>query len=55
MEMTKWFDTNYHYIVPELRKGMNFSLSSPKPLQEFQESYPKQVCRKPPSAFYTPA
>ena len=29
MEMTKWFDTNYHYIVPELRKGMSFALSSP--------------------------
>jgi len=32
MEMTKWFDTNYHYIVPELRRGMEFRLSSRKPL-----------------------
>src|SRR5262249_54858244 len=24
MEMTKWFDTNYHYIVPEFEKGMKF-------------------------------
>ena len=24
MEMTKWFDTNYHYIVPELERGMEF-------------------------------
>ena len=24
MEMTKWFDTNYHYLVPELEPGMTF-------------------------------
>ena len=29
--MTKWFDTNYHYIVPELERGMRFKLSSRKP------------------------
>jgi 5-methyltetrahydropteroyltriglutamate--homocysteine methyltransferase len=28
MEMTKWFDTNYHYIVPEFAKGQTFNLSS---------------------------
>ena len=28
LEMTKWFDTNYHYIVPELERGMTFRLSS---------------------------
>ena len=28
MEMTKWFDTNYHYIVPELGPDTTFSLSS---------------------------
>ncbi|HHJ13763.1 MAG TPA: 5-methyltetrahydropteroyltriglutamate--homocysteine S-methyltransferase [Gammaproteobacteria bacterium] len=27
-EMTKWFDTNYHYIVPEFRQGQGFALSS---------------------------
>lgn len=27
-EMTKWFDTNYHYIVPEIEKGQVFKLSS---------------------------
>ncbi|MDO5666511.1 MAG: 5-methyltetrahydropteroyltriglutamate--homocysteine S-methyltransferase [Alcaligenaceae bacterium] len=26
-EMTKWFDTNYHYIVPELEENQMFSLS----------------------------
>ncbi|GAC19869.1 5-methyltetrahydropteroyltriglutamate--homocysteine S-methyltransferase [Paraglaciecola arctica] len=30
-EMTKWFDTNYHYIVPELNDEVRFSLN-PKPL-----------------------
>ena len=24
LEMTKWFDTNYHYLVPELKKDQNF-------------------------------
>lgn len=37
MEMTKWFDTNYHYIVPELRPGMTFQLSSKKPFDEHEE------------------
>ena len=26
LEMTKWFDTNYHYLVPELRTGQRFTL-----------------------------
>src|SRR5690606_33155350 len=26
LEMTKWFDTNYHYLVPELEAGQAFSL-----------------------------
>jgi len=28
MEMTKWFDTNYHYLVPELEPGMRFEAGS---------------------------
>jgi 5-methyltetrahydropteroyltriglutamate--homocysteine methyltransferase len=35
MEMTKWFDTNYHYIVPEFEAGMEFHLASRKPLEEY--------------------
>jgi 5-methyltetrahydropteroyltriglutamate--homocysteine methyltransferase len=35
MEMTKWFDTNYHYLVPELTKDMEFKLSSDKIFNEF--------------------
>ncbi|MDX9723130.1 MAG: 5-methyltetrahydropteroyltriglutamate--homocysteine S-methyltransferase [Myxococcota bacterium] len=33
MEMTKWFDTNYHYIVPELSGETRFSLRSERPFQ----------------------
>jgi 5-methyltetrahydropteroyltriglutamate--homocysteine methyltransferase len=38
MEMTKWFDTNYHYIVPEFERGQTFHLASQKPVREFQEA-----------------
>src|SRR5437660_2559065 len=38
MEMTKWFDTNYHYIVPEFERGQTFRLASTKPVDEFQEA-----------------
>jgi 5-methyltetrahydropteroyltriglutamate--homocysteine methyltransferase len=38
MEMTKWFDTNYHYIVPELGPDTKFSLSSSKPFDEHAEA-----------------
>jgi len=34
-EMTKWFDTNYHYIVPEFTKNQTFSLKVNKPLKEY--------------------
>ncbi|MDP8930352.1 MAG: 5-methyltetrahydropteroyltriglutamate--homocysteine S-methyltransferase [Actinomycetota bacterium] len=38
MEMTKWFDTNYHYIVPELGPDTQFSLQSDKPFVEHNEA-----------------
>jgi 5-methyltetrahydropteroyltriglutamate--homocysteine methyltransferase len=38
MEMTKWFDTNYHYIVPELEPNQEFQLTSRKPVEEFLEA-----------------
>jgi 5-methyltetrahydropteroyltriglutamate--homocysteine methyltransferase len=38
LEMTKWFDTNYHYLVPEFEKGQKFSLVSDKPMAEFREA-----------------
>ena len=38
MEMTKWFDTNYHYIVPEFEANQNFKLVYSKILDEFLEA-----------------
>jgi 5-methyltetrahydropteroyltriglutamate--homocysteine methyltransferase len=38
LEMTKWFDTNYHYMVPEFTPGQPFELASTKPLDEFLEA-----------------
>ncbi|PIO96745.1 5-methyltetrahydropteroyltriglutamate--homocysteine S-methyltransferase [Pleomorphomonas carboxyditropha] len=38
LEMTKWFDTNYHYLVPELGPGQRFVLASTKPVDEFREA-----------------
>lgn len=37
-EMTKWFDTNYHYIVPEFQKDTEFKLSDTKVFDEFNEA-----------------
>lgn len=37
-EMTKWFDTNYHYMVPELGKNQTFTLASRKPIEEYLEA-----------------
>ncbi|MEH6952133.1 5-methyltetrahydropteroyltriglutamate--homocysteine S-methyltransferase [Nitrobacter sp. NHB1] len=37
-EMTKWFDTNYHYMVPEFSKGQRFALSSLKAIDEYREA-----------------
>lgn len=41
LEMTKWFDTNYHYLVPELEPGQRFELRAAhwtEPLREAAES-----------------
>ncbi|XP_078441749.1 5-methyltetrahydropteroyltriglutamate--homocysteine methyltransferase 1-like [Wolffia australiana] len=38
MEMTKWFDTNYHFIVPELRPNTKFSYGSHKAVSEYKEA-----------------
>src|SRR5207248_92567 len=47
MEMTKWFDTNYHYIVPEFEPGQAFRLSSSKPVDEFREAKALGIETKP--------
>ena len=47
MEMTKWFDTNYHYIVPEFTKDQKFELFSTKVIDEFVESKKLGITTKP--------
>jgi 5-methyltetrahydropteroyltriglutamate--homocysteine methyltransferase len=37
-EMTKWFDTNYHYMVPEFAKDQTFALTSTKAIDEYREA-----------------
>ena len=46
-EMTKWFDTNYHYIVPEFGPETKFSLSSTKVFDEFAEATDLGINGKP--------
>jgi 5-methyltetrahydropteroyltriglutamate--homocysteine methyltransferase len=38
LEMTKWYDTNYHYLVPELSASTRFRCDASKPLGEFREA-----------------
>jgi len=47
MEMTKWFDTNYHYIVPEFYKDQQFKLFSTKIIDEFYEAKQLGIITKP--------
>ncbi|OSI65765.1 5-methyltetrahydropteroyltriglutamate--homocysteine S-methyltransferase [Bradyrhizobium canariense] len=36
--MTKWFDTNYHYMVPEFHQDQIFKYASRKPIEEYEEA-----------------
>ncbi|MDP2542823.1 5-methyltetrahydropteroyltriglutamate--homocysteine S-methyltransferase [Tenacibaculum discolor] len=47
MEMTKWFDTNYHYIVPEFYKNQEFELFSNKIINEFVGAKQAGINAKP--------
>ena len=47
LEMTKWFDTNYHYLVPELKSDQKFKISSQKPFEEFKEAQSAGYKTKP--------
>jgi 5-methyltetrahydropteroyltriglutamate--homocysteine methyltransferase len=47
MEMTKWFDTNYHYIVPEIEEGQKFKLSGTKIFDEFAEAKKAGITTRP--------
>ena len=47
MEMTKWFDTNYHYIVPEFTRNQKFELTFNKAALEFKEALDLGIRTKP--------
>jgi 5-methyltetrahydropteroyltriglutamate--homocysteine methyltransferase len=47
LEMTKWFDTNYHYLVPEFVPGQRFRLASTKPFDEFEQARDLGIITKP--------
>ena len=47
LEMTKWFDTNYHYLVPEFDSGQQFSLTENRPLDAFLEAKATGIHTRP--------
>lgn len=47
LEMTKWFDTNYHYLVPEISTATKFGIGSHKPLEHFSEAKSLGVKTRP--------
>jgi 5-methyltetrahydropteroyltriglutamate--homocysteine methyltransferase len=47
LRMTKWFDTNYHFLVPELDPDGDFELASTKPLDEFLEAKAQGIHTRP--------
>ncbi|GAB3673889.1 5-methyltetrahydropteroyltriglutamate--homocysteine S-methyltransferase [Salinisphaera aquimarina] len=46
-EMTKWFDTNYHYLVPEFTTQTTFTLAGSKIFDEFREAKEQGIITKP--------
>ena len=46
-EMTKWFDTNYHYIVPEFNADQTFRIASDKLFDDLAEARALGVRAKP--------
>lgn len=47
LEMTKWFDTNYHYLVPELGPGTVFHADSAKQVAELKEAVALGLAARP--------
>jgi 5-methyltetrahydropteroyltriglutamate--homocysteine methyltransferase len=47
LEMTKWFDTNYHYIVPEIEPATTFALNPDKVLSELKEALAQGIPARP--------
>ena len=46
-EMTKWFDTNYHYIVPEFSSATEFKLDAARLLEQLAEARTQGIAAKP--------
>ena len=46
-DMTKWFNTNYHYIVPEFSEETQFGISFSKVFEEFEEAKALGINAKP--------
>ncbi len=47
LAMKKWFNTNYHYMVPEIEDSTEIRLAGSKPLEEFSEAKALGVKTKP--------
>jgi 5-methyltetrahydropteroyltriglutamate--homocysteine methyltransferase len=47
LEMTKWFDTNYHYLVPEIGPDTAFVLNPAKVLTELKEAQKQGISARP--------
>jgi len=47
LELTKWFDTNYHYLVPELGPGTQLRLAGDKPVREYLEAQSHGIETRP--------
>ncbi len=47
LEMTKWFDTNYHYLVPEISPDTRFSLTDLTPVEQYREARELGVATRP--------
>ncbi len=46
-EMTKWFDTNYHYIVPEFTAAQGFRITATKVFDEYAEAKARGLTTRP--------
>ncbi|MEU3476138.1 5-methyltetrahydropteroyltriglutamate--homocysteine S-methyltransferase [Rhodococcus sp. NPDC006774] len=47
LEMTKWFDTNYHYLVPEISPDTTFSLHSEKVVDDLKQAVALGISARP--------
>ena len=47
LAMKKWFNTNYHYIVPEIEDDTKIQISSDKPFEEYAEAKALGINTKP--------